>query len=788
MRVVWALAVVGLVAGCGGDGKMDPGVGGGGATDDMGSQGLPDGFIQSGCQMASDCDDNNPCTTDTCPLTHECAHTPVDCSAMTDQCNAGQCDAHSGSCVAMPANESKACTDASSGAPGTCTQGFCSPVPQCNLDFTSLDCSSFSASTTGTTSGTSVLDTYACATGESGPETSYPFQVATDRMVTFTLTGLTADLDLIVLEGANCVASAACAGHSTTVGTGDETVSFMAKGGMPYVVVVEGKAGAMGDFTLNIGCVGGTCKPIKALGCNQTIMGNTSGTNSTSVISNFDCDMNTIGPEDTYSLTQSADTNYKMTLSGLTSDLDLVVVLDSGGECDPTFCKASNVMSGTANETVSFTGFSSSTYDVVIDSKTTGGGPYQLEVDCPPSCYTDGNTIDCTSPSDTRMNNDTAKSKKVVDNWACAPNELGSEVVYRFSPSTSGMYTFTLSGLTADLDLIVVEGDYSTCDPTAACVKSSVTAGTGNETVTFMADSSKYYFIAVDAKDVNAVSNYTLKMTSTSCPGPSCYNSANKLDCTYLEDTRKNNDSNHSKAVVDAWACDMNTTGNEVVYAFTPQTAGSYTVTLDGLTADLDLVVVSNASAFTCDPTSACEAMSEKTGTTAESLTFNALTTKTYYIAVDGKNGAVSSYHIKLASTACGAAICQNGYDTLSCSSPSTTNRNDASGATSDVTNWACDTGMNGPEFAHHFSPTTSGSYTFEMIGLKADLDLIVIEAGTGSTCSPTAACVASSKVVGTGNEKVTFTADSTKDYYVVVDGRNGATSQYTLAITDGCP
>ncbi|MFI5289810.1 MAG: PPC domain-containing protein, partial [Polyangia bacterium] len=234
-----------------------------------------------------------------------------------------------------------------------------------------------------------------------------------------------------------------------------------------------------------------------------------------------------------------------------------------------------------------------------------------------------------------------------------------------------------------------------------------------------------------------------------------------------------------------------NTTGPEVVYPFTPTTAGSYTVTLDGLTADLDLIVTKDASSYSCDAASACVQSSTNSGTTSESVTFPADPSSTYYIAVDGKSGAVGNYHIKLASTSCGAATCQDGLASLSCTSQSTSNRNDASGATSDVSTWQCSpvlTGLTGPEFAHAFTPTGAGPYTVKMIGLKADLDLLVIEQGASGICDPSATCVAASSNTGTADESVTFTADPTKSYYFVVDGKNGATSPYTLAITNGCP
>ena len=786
---VFALSAL-LVAGCGGGNGTNSDGGAGGSGRNRGD--IPDGFLQQNCQTPSDCDDNDPCTDDVCSnVTRQCQHQPIDCSAMADACNTGMC--MNGACMAVAANEMMGCTDAN-GNPGACSIGFCKALPQCSVSYSNLTCSSTGNHQTSTTKGnTAVIDTYACATGESGPEMAYPFSVFTDRMVTITLSGTTADLDLIVLEGGACVRTAACTAFSTTLGTGNEKVTFMAKGGQMYTVVVDGKAGAKSDFTLDVSCVGGTCKSIKPLACNMTLSGTVGGAQSTSVVSSS-CGTMDPGPEDTYSLTPAMDQQFHLKLSGLQTDLDLSVVYESQGECNPTSCKASNVQTGTTDENVSFEGFSTSTYDVIVDSKTAAGGAYQLEVDCPPSCYNSNNSTSCDSPADLRRNDDATRSTKIIDTWSCAgaTGETGPEVVYTFSPNTSGPYTFTLSGLTADLDLMVMEGHYAACDPTGTCTASSIHAGTGDETVTFMADSSKYYYVAVDGR-AGAVSSYQLKMTSTVCPPPDCSNSSNSFGCSWLEDARRNDDPNRSKLAVDTWSCTGATgeTGPEVVYTFSPDVSGSYTVTLDNLSANLDLIVMQGKTAYTCDPTAMCAGASLNTGTTAESVVFTADSTKTYYVAVDGKNGAVGTYHLKIASSSCPAPVCKDSIEDIDCTNKSrSVNSDEPYWSTSDVSMWGCAgaTGLTGAEHAHHFTPTASGSYTFQMIGLRADLDLLVVEATATGGCSPTAACVAASTSSGTTSESVTFTADKAKSYFIIADGKNGAVSPYTLAVTAGCP
>jgi hypothetical protein len=172
-------------------------------------------------------------------------------------------------------------------------------------------------------------------------------------------------------------------------------------------------------------------------------------------------------------------------------------------------------------------------------------------------------------------------------------------------------------------------------------------------------------------------------------------------------------------------------------------------------------------------------------------VTFTATAGDTYNIIVDGRAQAAGNYHIAL-SGACPAPICKNGNDRLSCTTTSTTNSNDALGATNDISTWGpagseCATGATGPELAHLFTPTGTGPFTVKLSGQTADLDLIVLEAGAGNSCSPDAACLTASQNGSTADETVTFTATAGKKYWFIVDGHNGASSSYTLAITSGC-
>ncbi len=89
----------------------------------------------------------------------------------------------------------------------------------------------------------------------SGPERAWTFATDLDEAVELTLSGLSADLDLYVLEDDACDGSGCLGGSSNS--SGDEVVSFASTAGAEYTVVVDGWEGAVSDFTLSVRCEGG---------------------------------------------------------------------------------------------------------------------------------------------------------------------------------------------------------------------------------------------------------------------------------------------------------------------------------------------------------------------------------------------------------------------------------------------------------------------------------------------------------------------------------------------------
>jgi hypothetical protein len=633
---ILAVAAIGWVA-CGGP---DAGPGG---------RGLPSDYLNDQCASAGDCDDGNPCTIDSCSgQTRTCEHVEKRCPS-DEECRGGVCNTDTGECELKPRKEGEACL--AGGDPGVCMDGICSKVPQCELYSSYADDCSFYERTVDTNRSyyaSQVLSDYACATGETGPEVAFLFEPDKNGPITVSLSATTADFDLIVLEGSYCIQTAACKAHATTPGVGNESVTFDAKVGDKYVIVVEGRAGAKGTFKLNVDCPKTCDTPGTKLACNQTVMGNTTGKankfDATSV-----CTGASTGPEDAYYIEETTSKDYRVKLSGMSQDLDLFVVSSySDKDCDGS-CSYKSVQTGTVNEEVNFTAYSSTRYYVVVDSKSQPS-PYQLEVYCPPSCYNSKNRLSCTFRGDARRNDDTMRSSRIIDNYgSCASGMTGNEVSYSFTPSSAGQYTVSLTGTNADLDLIVIESTSSSkCDPSTACVASGTTVGSGNESVTFTASTSKYYYFIVDGKN-GAASNYQIKLSGTPCGAATCKDAIEPLSCTGTKTRNYNNDDpTWGTNDVDSWGAATNLTGPEIAHSFSPSTTKSYTFTLSNLQADLDLIAIEIPSGSSCTPSATVKAVSTNSGTADETVTFTATQGKYYYLIVDGKNGATSPYTIAI--------------------------------------------------------------------------------------------------------------------------------------------
>ena len=107
-----------------------------------------------------------------------------------------------------------------------------------------------------TFTGVAQLDDLPCLSRATpGPEATFALSPLANRMVTVTVTGASADLDLAV---AGAYSTGGCDVTKCTAGTaqsdGSRTLTFPANGGSHYYVLVDGPYDVASDFTLTVTC------------------------------------------------------------------------------------------------------------------------------------------------------------------------------------------------------------------------------------------------------------------------------------------------------------------------------------------------------------------------------------------------------------------------------------------------------------------------------------------------------------------------------------------------------
>jgi hypothetical protein len=93
-------------------------------------------------------------------------------------------------------------------------------------------------------------------------------------------------------------------------------------------------------------------------------------------------------------------------------------------------------------------------------------------------------------------------------------------------------------------------------------------------------------------------------------------------------------------------ACAISDTGPEQRFEFVAPATGQVTVQLQGLTADIDLIVLGAKGDGTCDLTGACIGQSTNGGTVNEKVVFTATAGVTYYFIADGYAGSTGPFNL----------------------------------------------------------------------------------------------------------------------------------------------
>jgi hypothetical protein len=252
-----------------------------------------------GCVNAPvSCDDGNACTGDSCnPQTGSCMHAEKLCTDA-NPCTADSCHPATGECVFDPGPMNlQSCTDGDDCTfPDLCMDGECLSGPdvcielchnkvdddgdglvdckdpdcagdptckpqECKADG-QLSCGSLVvAQIMGNQQG--LLDNYPCVNNVGytypGKERIFTFTAPCTGKATFTVSGqmtpgVNTNFDIFILDGACSVSSCIAAGLMGGDLIKQAVVTFDAQQGKSYYVIVEGRSGATGSFSLMSSC------------------------------------------------------------------------------------------------------------------------------------------------------------------------------------------------------------------------------------------------------------------------------------------------------------------------------------------------------------------------------------------------------------------------------------------------------------------------------------------------------------------------------------------------------
>lgn len=398
-------------------------------------------------------------------------------------------------------------------------------------------------------------------------------------------------------------------------------------------------------------------------------------------------------------------------------------------------------------------GFNGITYGNACEAEAAGVVNYYAGL-CTPgdrSCYDPGLIV---ISSGTTVNQVTGVITLVCDSdsgpvCGCDGEQYASACL----AEASGVRSYTTGGC-----------DANCVDPTQ--ISSTDDCGTDTE---FVCGCNGETYINACFADAAGVQNYT----NGPCNGSSGWcDEATVISCgDYLPNESTIGAGNQITSYPGATGASM--LGPDRVYVFEKTSAGDLQVGLEIMTPGLNMdlfLLTGDCGNYTVVGSSTYS----NNATNNEGIVLEDAPNGTYYIIVDqGAAGVGGNYRLELS---CGYLDCSQRVP-LSCGTPY--NGTNLGGA-DDVSTYTCGPQLNvennGPEIVHTFTTTESGIVTIDLTNLSANLELFLL-----SECSRRS-CLQYSQNSGTSSEQIIRNLPA-GTYYVVVDGYNGAISNYNLTV-----
>lgn len=496
--------------------------------------------------------------------------------------------------------------------------GSCSITDPCD-NVTRMTCGTTYSGTLGTSGAwTSYTD---CVYSEDGAERVYSFTPTTSGAYTFTGTATSGDPDFYIMSS--------CGNTGTNLAggcwdSGSKTVTLSA--GTTYYLIVDNWSNSSScAYTLSVDCPQiNPCDNITVMTCGATYSG-TLGT-SGAWSSYTSCSWAEPGEERVYSFTPTQTGSYTFSATETSNDPDFFLMSSCGNT-------GTNILGGcwdSGQETVTLT--AGTTYYLIVDNnESSTNSSYTVSISCPSGPCATATTMTCGTTYSGTLGTSGIWDSYTSSTWS----EPGEERVYRFTPSTTGSYTFATTTTSGDPDFFLM----ASCGNTGTNIVGS-NWGSGNQTVSLTAGTT--YYLIVDNYSSSSSAGYTVSVTCPSNNGP-C-GSATTMACgqTY----------SGTLGTSGVWnsysSCGYSEPGEEHVYAFTPITTGSHTFITSTTSGDPDFFLMSSCGTSGTNLVGTCWGIGNQT------VTLTAGTT--YYLIVDNYSSSNSAGYTVSVS-------CPNGSD-----------------------------------------------------------------------------------------------------------------------------
>jgi hypothetical protein len=312
------------------------------------------------------------------------------------------------------------------------------------------ECASFTSVSCGSSSnlslpgaGPTFVGAYGCpAAGNDARERVVSFTIAQAATVGITAAAGTARNLRMYLLG-SCNERDCISGPATSV-------SLNLGPGTYYVAVDAAAITDEGTYTLTI-----TCNTIGSLtSCGSTVSGTTVG--GRSFFPSYPCAGSLVltGRETYYQIDLPAPTNIRARLSGLSVNLDVLILAVGTGVISANDCVAwGDNMAAAFNV--------QGTYLIVVDGVAGATGAFTLDVDCGVelNCGSPDGTVNFAGPHLQRVSGDTTGGTNAVIAYACEPGTIfdGPELVYALDLPQPGQVIALQTGGTAGLSFFVLD-------------------------------------------------------------------------------------------------------------------------------------------------------------------------------------------------------------------------------------------------------------------------------------------------------------------------------------------